>query len=337
MPVPEDLINEIQYLVQRSQFINPVHLPTLTESFLAKDFDFGEYTAIKLGNTIEEHFKLHFVTLIFTLPLLAACFYLVGSNGQLHVSTVIQLSSIGIFILLVAVLTLVRLDLNRIQRQLFPQIKLDEQQMKQDDPLGDIAPPLVQPEGLNLHQSLEKADMFSPYDELPLPQYLTNAEVRSVNNYIMSADRLDTLSKHEKLFTFSRGFISIVLQIVQFSLIVCSTLVFMALGNELFYAENMTFMGVAILLVHVFILTVAYKLLQMFIPVSLCTYALATSTEMMKDRSAIDTVILKQKIVKNERNYRIFQAMRLMRREYMKMLLVDEQIVGKNLKEITVQ
>ena len=52
---------------------------------------------------------------------------------------------------------------------------------------------------------------------------------------------------------------------------------------------------------------------------------MATSTELMKDRSAIDTVVQQQKLAKNERNYRVFQAMRLMRREYMKMLLVEDE------------
>ena len=43
----------------------------------------------------------------------------------------------------------------------------------------------------------------------------------------------------------------------------------------------------------------------------------------MKDRSLIETVIQGQKKEKNDRHYRVFQAMRLMRREYMKMLFND--------------
>jgi hypothetical protein len=37
----------------------------------------------------------------------------------------------------------------------------------------------------------------------------------------------------------------------------------------------------------------------------------------MKDRSTIETVIKDMKIEKTQRNFRVFQAMRLMRREYM--------------------
>lgn len=81
MPVQMDLINEMQHLVLRSQFINPVHLPTLTESFLAKDFDFAEYLTIQLGKAISEHFNIHFATLLSALPFLAACFLYVGSES----------------------------------------------------------------------------------------------------------------------------------------------------------------------------------------------------------------------------------------------------------------
>ena len=70
----------------------------------------------------------------------------------------------------------------------------------------------------------------------------------------------------------------------------------------------------------------------------------------MKDRRSIDTVVQQQKLAKNERNYRVFQAMRLMRREYMKMLLVEDEpaedglcdiqrettVSSKRLREVTI-
>lgn len=98
--------------MQRSQFMNPVHLPMLTESFLAKDFDFSEYLAIKLGNAINDHFKVHFVTLICVLPLLTACFFYVGSasaaTNDLVISNAIM---IGIFALSITLFYLVKFDL----------------------------------------------------------------------------------------------------------------------------------------------------------------------------------------------------------------------------------
>lgn len=44
---------------------------------------------------------------------------------------------------------------------------------------------------------------------------------------------------------------------------------------------------------------------------------------MMKDRGCIDAVIREQKTKRSERNYRVFQAMRLVRHEYIKMIQPD--------------
>lgn len=44
---------------------------------------------------------------------------------------------------------------------------------------------------------------------------------------------------------------------------------------------------------------------------------------MMKDRPKIEAVIQTQKQEKNLRNYRVLQAMRLIRREYMKNIVAD--------------
>lgn len=60
------------------------------------------------------------------------------------------------------------------------------------------------------------------------------------------------------------------------------------------------------------------------VPEYLTLYTLVTSCEMMKDRQIIEDVIKEMKSEKTERNFRILQAMRLMRREYMKMFNAGE-------------
>ena len=74
------------------------------------------------------------------------------------------------------------------------------------------------------------------------------------------------------------------------------------------------------------LLAAIFKVFADLMPATMHTYCMATSTEMMKDRNTIESVVQQQKLEKNERNYRVFQAMRLMRREYMKMLLCDNSI-----------
>lgn len=57
-------------------------------------------------------------------------------------------------------------------------------------------------------------------------------------------------------------------------------------------------------------------------PALLRSYTLVSSIEMMKKREVIEDVLRQQKTEKNARTYRVFQAMRLMRREYMQMVSV---------------
>lgn len=70
-------------------------------------------------------------------------------------------------------------------------------------------------------------------------------------------------------------------------------------------------------------IVVAIKILADWLPETLKIYTMATSTEMMKDRRTIETVTQGMKKEKNDRHYRVFQAMRLMRQEYLKVLFND--------------
>jgi hypothetical protein len=72
--IPKDLISEVEYLVMRILFINPVYLPTLTESFLSKDFDFGQYLEKVHSQNVSSFMNTHFVTFISSLPLMTLFF-----------------------------------------------------------------------------------------------------------------------------------------------------------------------------------------------------------------------------------------------------------------------
>jgi len=167
MPLPTDLINEMQHLVLRTHFINPVYLPTLTESFLAKDFDFGEYLALILSKAVNEHLKIHFVTMLSALPLLVAfflflstessAFYIESLDVTLESTFVMHVVLLCAFLLTIGMFFLARFELDSIQAVLFPQILLNEDSVGRQDDDGVLAqcggtpPPLVQPEALNLH------------------------------------------------------------------------------------------------------------------------------------------------------------------------------------------
>ena len=128
------------------------------------------------------------MTLVCALPLLTACFVYVGSETQsvylaafdisIDANYVASFALLGAFLLITGFFFIVLVDLNWIQKALFPQIMLDDRALQNreyyalEEQCGGTPPPLIQPEGLILHSSLENTDMFSPYDELPLPSYL---------------------------------------------------------------------------------------------------------------------------------------------------------------------
>jgi len=133
--VPHDLIKEIEHIVLRTHFINPVYLPTLKESFLAKDFDFGDYLARTLGQAITKHLKIHFITLLSALPLLTVFFLLLGSesfqfyldsiNFNIESTAVMQGVMMTVFFAALSMFFYVRYDLHYIRKVLSPQILLD--------------------------------------------------------------------------------------------------------------------------------------------------------------------------------------------------------------------
>ena len=165
-----------------------MHLPSLTESFLAKDFDFGEYLGRIQARAINDHFNTHFVTLLNTIPLLVLfilvlsaepfSWYCEAIDVTITTSFIANMLLLSSFIITFALFQYVHWDLEQVTRVLFPQILLEnarqmaEEYGELDEQCGRMPPPLRQPEGLNLNDALSDKDLFSIYEDLPLPSYL---------------------------------------------------------------------------------------------------------------------------------------------------------------------
>ena len=131
-------------MVQRTHFINPVYLPALTECFLARDFNFAEYLAIKMSRTVNEHLKTHFVTMINCLPILIFFFlYTTMEPSEFYfealdvpIQSTVLMNALHL-VSLVGILSAfwyLQSDLDNIQKALFPQILLDpETQRRQEE------------------------------------------------------------------------------------------------------------------------------------------------------------------------------------------------------------
>ena len=69
------------------------------------------------------------------------------------------------------------------------------------------------------------------------------------------------------------------------------------------------------------------------IPVTLTKMTLVTNLEMMKDATLIEKVIASQKLLRSKRSQRVFQVMKLIRRELASEL--KKQIQDKRLRGVT--
>jgi hypothetical protein len=133
--IPMDLIEEVQYLTMRLQFINPVYLPVMTESFLCKEFDFAEYLARVHSQTVTDFLNMHFIAMIVSLPVLA--FFLISVTAPDVIMNFLNMDSfkdawvltITPLVILASILCVfqkVKCDQTQILKQLVPQIMLPE-------------------------------------------------------------------------------------------------------------------------------------------------------------------------------------------------------------------
>jgi len=57
----------MRYIIMRLEFIHPIYLPPLSESFLRKDFNFAAYLGYAFGKTLSSFFNTNWVALIVIL------------------------------------------------------------------------------------------------------------------------------------------------------------------------------------------------------------------------------------------------------------------------------
>lgn len=63
----------MEYLILRLNFINPMHLPILTESYLRKDFHFAMYLGYCYGKILTRFFKWSLNTVLTLFAIILVC------------------------------------------------------------------------------------------------------------------------------------------------------------------------------------------------------------------------------------------------------------------------
>ena len=197
-----ELIDEIQYLTMRLQFINPVHLPVMTESFLCKEFDFAEYLARVHSQTVCNFLSTHFVALTLSLPIMVTFLITLTSPGELisflsignnssSAAWILSAIPVVLFMECFAMFSKLKSDLYTTQKKLIPQIILEKREVLDElEEQCGVPPPLRQPEALNFNRDITNSDVFSHFDELPVPEYLESArDQQFASMYSMNSSR----------------------------------------------------------------------------------------------------------------------------------------------------
>ena len=76
---------KMEYLIMRLNFINPMHLPIMTESYLRKDFHFAMYLGYCYGKILTRFFKwsLNTVLVLFGIVVLCNVFFTITADDMI--------------------------------------------------------------------------------------------------------------------------------------------------------------------------------------------------------------------------------------------------------------
>ena len=157
------MITKIKYLIMRLQFIHPIYLPSLSEQFLRKDFNFADYLSLAYSKTLESFFNTTWLSLLLLLLLLDTSSLLLLTH---HLTTdphslLPLLANLAPPALFLCTYLSFRAYFARIESQLHPQIRRD-----------DTTTTYIRPEEINFHIKYDVVDPFALYDNIPQPEYL---------------------------------------------------------------------------------------------------------------------------------------------------------------------
>jgi hypothetical protein len=169
----EQITENYEYLLLRLLFINPVHLPNMTESYLRKDFHFAMYLSYCYGKVLTKFFQWSLFSLILLFVVIVTLNLtfeiLPGSDIQMYVGFSCLFIVLIIFILLRSCLT-------SAEKRVSPSIY--------DMRTGELRD--IQCVNLLFNQRMGPVDPFSQNQELPRMLYL---EFDSKTTLLTAAER----------------------------------------------------------------------------------------------------------------------------------------------------
>jgi hypothetical protein len=150
---------EMEYLVMRLIFINPVSLPSMSESYLRKDFHFAMYLSYCYGKVLTKFFKWSLWTLILIFVLIVT---LNLTFDAIHDDEARMYINFTFLVLCFVVLILLKSCLTSAEKKITPSVF--------DDKTGRLR----NPDNFNIcfNERQGAVDPFLQYEDLPRMPYL---------------------------------------------------------------------------------------------------------------------------------------------------------------------
>jgi hypothetical protein len=320
----------IEYLILRQSFINPMHMPVMTESYLRRDFHFALYLGYCYGKMLTNLFKW---SLWSTLIFFGAVVFtnLVGVILADETGMISGLLQLLVVITAFVMLMIMRKWVVNARKQLVPTLLNEE---------GEIA----DPQYFNINVNEKSIDPFEDFADIPRMPYLEmtaenttlTKEQRMLVDQAAGDDEGEALlqrdgeagdeeakeeedeveqdpvkipNKQESLFCCKRkGANYYVINSIEFFYIVLVAFFGYKLGSILVDQP----IGMVLGIVGYILASIAWFAVM---PELLDSFAMSTCIEMMKNREVINIVIRQQKFERAKRSFRIYQIFKLIRRE----------------------
>ena len=287
------------------------------------------------SRTVCNFLNTHFMALTLSLPIMVTFLITLTSPGELisflsigsdssTATWILSAIPVVFFIECFTLFNKIKSDLYSTQKKLIPQIILEKREILDElEEQCGVPPPLRQPEALNFHRDITNSDVFSHFDELPVPEYLESARDQQFTTmYSMNSSRASIeaengsssllsvfgwkpthLNRHEKLlgrFKISKDLSFVALQALQIVLSVCTSWTVIALISGCVTIVNQwgdvkqrteVYKLIAFLTLKFACIMISFAIGIGGMPAAVESYTIATSVEMMKNREVISDVL----------------------------------------------
>lgn len=343
--IPHEFRDQLKYTMMRQDFISPVFIPNVTESYLRKDFNFAEYLGFCYGKTISKMFRISLVNYVLMYVFIVIFKELLVISKEIFIITLFAMP-----VVFWICFSIIAYGLHRVKRKLVPSVDT--------------------PETMNLHADHDIIDPFEHYDNLMPPPFIEvpdsnellddfeksmndSEDLEGPEHALREAKRKHhrahprTLAnRHEKLFCCGRMGPDFALYFTQFVFLLTLAwfATFLAIGGYRAHLMVDTYFHnqFSAWTYRMFCWvppTLMFVLQFVFMPYLMTQFTIVTNIQMMRDRNQILMVVRNKKFNSAMRSFRLYQIFKIIRRELVESYnqVIEDSRLRQHTKKMVVE